>query len=383
LTGAQRNTTESLRRSETYLDEAQRLSHTGSFSWKIASGDVVWSEETHQILDCDRTVKPTMELLLQRVHPDDRELVQREIDRVQQSKEQCGYQHRLLTPNGVVKHVHVHARRVRHESGEEEIVGALMDVTAARNAQEALDTAQTALTHVTRITALGEMSASIAHEVNQPLAAIVTNGQATLRWLDRGVPETGEALNAINAMIADAHRASLVIRRIREFSKNSDPEFAQVDINDVIDEAVTLVRREVINHRATLLLELASGLPLVRGDRIQLQQVIINLVSNGVQAMSNITDRPRLLFVTTRPHESDQVLVAVQDAGVGIETEDSNRLLTAFYTTKSDGLGIGLSICRSIILAHGGRVWASRNDGPGMTFQFTLSTDRSEVSSLA
>jgi PAS domain S-box-containing protein len=370
----QKRAEDALRRSEAYLAEAQRLSHTGSFGWKIASGDVFWSEETYRILGIDdRTIKPTMDLILERIHPDYRELVRREIDRAARSEQYYDCEHRLLAADGCVKYLHVRARRVRYESGEEEIVGALMDVTATRMAQEALHAAQTELAHVTRVTTLGEMSASIAHEVNQPLTAIVTNGEATRRWLDREGPQIGEALEALKQIVGDAHRASGVIRKIRELARKSPPEMIQLDINDAIEEVVTLVQREAQSHRVTIRLQLAAGLPPVRGDRIELQQVIINLAMNGIQAMATVTDRPRVLLICTQQHESDQVLVAVQDVGIGTAPEHLSRLFSAFYTTKPDGLGMGLSICRSIIEAHGGRVWAVRNDGPGMTFRFTVS----------
>jgi PAS domain S-box-containing protein len=373
---AQRRRAESaLRRSEAYLAEAQRLSVTGSFGWKIAGGDIFWSDETYRILGVDRAVKPTIDVILQCVHPDDREFVRREIGRAAQGELDYDHEHRLRTPNGCVKHLHVRAHRLKYESGEEDIVGALMDVTATRKAQEALHIAQTELAHVTRVTTLGEMSASIAHEVNQPLAAIVSNGEASLRWLGREVPEIDEALDAIRHIVSEAHRASGVIRGIREFSRKAAREMIQLDINDVLDEVVTLVQREALRHGVTMRLQPGSRLPMVRGDRIQLQQVIINLVINAIQAMATVTDRERVLFIRTQRHDPNQVLVAVEDVGVGIEPDKADRLFSAFYTTKPDGLGMGLSICRSIIEAHGGRVWGSRNIGPGMTFQFTISAD--------
>jgi PAS domain S-box-containing protein len=332
----------------------------------------VWSKEAYRILGFDQAVKPTIDLILQRAHPDDRDLLQHEIDRAAQGEQDYDYEHRFLTPAGVLKHLHVSARRVSYGPDEEEIIGAVMDVTATRHAQEALNKAQTELARVTRMTTLGEMSASIAHEVNQPLAAIITNGGASLHWLTREAPETDEAVAAIRRIVSEANRASEVIRRIRELARKADPEVTQLDINEVIAEVVALVKREALSHRVTLQLQLASGLPLVRGDRIQLQQVIINLVINGVQAMAMVTDRARALVIRTQRHEAGQVLVAVQDVGIGIEPENLDRLFSAFYTTKPDGMGMGLSICRSIIEAHGGRVWASRNTGPGVTFQFTI-----------
>ncbi|MEW9584349.1 ATP-binding protein [Paraburkholderia sp. DGU8] len=365
-----------LRRSEAYLAEAQQLSHTGSFGWKVASGDLVWSKETYQIFGVDETVKPTIDLVLQRVHPDDQELVRREIARAAQGGQNYEYEHRLLMPNGAIKHLHVRAHRVQYQSGAEEIVGALTDVTAMREAQEASHTAQAELARVARVTALAQMSASVAHEVNQPLAAIATNAAAGLRWLTREVPEVDEARACVSHILEEAHRAGKVIRSIRDVARKADPELTALDINEVIDEAVALLKPDALRHCVTVRLQLASGLPLVRGDRVRLQQVIINLAINGVQAMATVTGRARVLTIRTEQRESDQVLVAVQDVGIGTGPEDLDRLFSAFYTTKPDGMGMGLAICRSIIEAHGGRVWASRNIGSGMTFQFTVCASR-------
>ncbi|TCK88771.1 ATP-binding protein [Paraburkholderia sp. BL9I2N2] len=376
LNVARRGTESALRRSEAYLADAQRLSHTGSFGWRIASGNIVWSKETYRIFGVDETIKPTIDLMLQCVHPDDRELVLHEINRAALGKPSYDYEHRLLMPNGAIKYLTVRTHRVKYESGEEELVGALMDVTATRETQKALDTARAELARVARVTALGQMSASIAHEVNQPLAAIATSASAGLRWLTREVPEIGEARACVNHIAEEANRASEIMRSIRDLARRADPEVVALDINAVIDETVALVKQEALNHRVTVQVQLAPELPLVRGDRIQLQQVIINLAINGIQAMVAGIDRARVLTIRTERRESDQVLVAVQDVGIGTEPEGLDRLFAAFYTTKPDGMGMGLSICRSIIEAHGGRVWASRNIGPGMTFQFTLSAYR-------
>ena len=369
----QKRAERALQRSETYLAEAQRLSTTGSFSWRIGSGTIFWSKETYRIMGFDETVKPTIGLLLQRVHPEDRKLVQQQLDRAVRGEQDYDYEYRLLMPDGDIKHLHVRAHRQVYEAGEEELVGALMDVTATRKAQEALQIAQTALAHVTRVSTLGEMSASIAHEVNQPLAAIVTNAESSLRWLSRQPPDIEEAVVGIRQIVKDAHRSSEVIRRIREFSKKADPEMTRLDINEVVEEAITLLQYEALRHGVAMQLELDSSLLPVRGDRVQLQQVIINLAVNGMQAMTTVRDRDRVLIMRTQPHQSNRVLVMIEDVGVGIKPENADRLFSAFYTTKPDGLGMGLSICRSIIEAHGGRVWASPRVGPGMTFQFTIS----------
>ncbi len=246
------------------------------------------------------------------------------------------------------------------------------DVTERNQAQDALRRAQAELAHINRVMTLGELTASIAHEVNQPLAGIVANGAACLRWLDRKPPDVNEARGAVESMISDGMRTSQVIQRLRALSKKTDLQRVRLEINDVIDDAIRLVQREALDHLISLRLELAPALPAVLGDRVQLQQVIINLVMNGMEAMADVTDRPRELVIRSRPYESGQVLVDVQDAGIGIDPENVDRLFNAFFTTKRSGMGMGLSICRSIIEAHGGRIWASRNAGSGATFQLTL-----------
>jgi PAS domain S-box-containing protein len=363
---------DALRRSKAQLTHAQSLSKTGSVGFKVATGEIVWSDEAARIYGYESDTKPSVELVLQRVHPDDIAIVQREIDRARQGEQEFDFELRLMMPDGTIKYVYALAHLLK-DGGSDEIVGALMDITAAKQAQDALSKAQAELAHVTRVTSLGELAASIAHEVNQPLSAIVTNGAAGLRWLDRESPLLDEVRSSLESIIGDAKRASEVIHKIRSFSKKTNPEMTQLHINDVVDEAVSLIKREAFDHRVTMRLQLASGLPSVRGDRIQLQQVIFNLAINGVQAMTMVADRPRVLFIRTQLLEPDQVLVAVEDGGVGIEPENLNRLFSAFYTTKPNGLGMGLSICRSIIEAHGGRVWASRNSDRGMIFQFTIS----------
>ena len=232
---------------------------------------------------------------------------------------------------------------------------------------------------MTRVTTFGELTASIAHEVNQPLTSIVINGETCLQWLDHEPPVVDEMRRSVELMISDAKLASEVIHRIRALSKKTEPEKAPLDINDVIREVVRLVQREVIGQGASLRLDLAPALPPVLGDRVQLQQVIINLVINAIQAMTSVTDRPRELLVRSQ-RRADQVQVAVLDAGIGIDPQHVNRLFNAFFTTKPSGMGMGLSICRSIIEAHGGRVLATNNPGPGATFQFTLPSSEARMS---
>jgi PAS domain S-box-containing protein len=255
------------------------------------------------------------------------------------------------------------------------VLVSLMDITERNRTHEALQQAQTELAHVTRMTTLGELTASIAHEVNQPLAAIVTSGEACLRWLDHEPPELGEVRNAVESMIGDGVRASEVVWGLRSLSKKAAPQRTHLNLNYIVDDVVLLVRREVRNHGVSLQLELAPALPAVLGDRVQLQQVIMNLLINAIQAMAAVTDRPRELFVRTHRPEGEQVLIEVRDTGVGIDPENLKQLFNAFFSTKPSGMGMGLSICRSIIEAHGGRIWASRNDGPGATFHVMLPAD--------
>ena len=242
----------------------------------------------------------------------------------------------------------------------------------ADHAERALRKAQAELAHVTRVTMLGEMTASIAHEVNQPLAAVIANAEACLRWLDRETPDLAAARRSAGWVINDGNRASQVIRRVRALANKTDIEKAPLDVNNVVREAIALVRRELSSHGVSLRTELAANLPTILGDRVQLQQVIINLVMNGIEAMQPITDRERELVIRSGQDETHRVLLSVTDCGVGISAENANRLFSAFFTTKSSGMGMGLSICRSIIEAHGGRLSASGNEGPGATFQFVL-----------
>jgi PAS domain S-box-containing protein len=250
--------------------------------------------------------------------------------------------------------------------------GFVVDIEDRKRGEEALHKTQMELAHVTRVTTLGELTASIAHEVNQPLAAIVTNGEVGLQWLDHESPDLAEVREALSDMISNGRRASEIVQRLRALSSNTETQKVALNINEAISEVIPLVQQEVLSHRVSLCLDLGPGLPAVLGDRVQLQQVIINLIVNGMEAMAPIADRPRELVVRSQLDDSGQVLVAVQDSGVGIDPENAKQLFNAFYTTKPSGMGMGLSICRSIIENHGGRLWALRNAGPGATFQFTL-----------
>jgi PAS domain S-box-containing protein len=277
------------------------------------------------------------------------------------------------------------ALRRAHEQSEQRVVERTQQLTARnaeltremterRLAEEALHKAQADLARVARVTSLGELATSIAHEVNQPLAAIVANGGACLRWLVREVPDLKETQRSVERIIQDGHRAAEVIARIRKLTKNSESQKGRININDTIQEVLALTREELRRNEVALRLELTDDLPYVVGDRVQLQQVVLNLTMNGIEAMSNIDDRPRELVISTRKGQGDALHIEMQDSGIGFGEQDTERLFEAFYTTKLGGTGIGLSISRTIVEAHGGRIWVTSNDGPGARAQFTLPT---------
>jgi PAS domain S-box-containing protein len=369
-----------LRRSETYLAEAQRISRTGSFGWDVSSGKIYWSQETYRIFEYDPRTEPTLELVLQRTHPEDRRAVRKLIDRVAKERNDFDFEHRLLMPDGSVKYLRVVGHpSTKDESDRVEFVGAVTDITERKLADKVLQQkevslheAQAALAHVSRVTTMGELAASIAHEVNQPLVGVVTNASASLRFLARVSPNLIEAREALRDIIRDGNRAADVVSRMRGLFKKARPAKERLNINEAIEEVVILTRGEAGRNRVALRMELAANLPSVMADRVQIQQVVMNLVLNGIEAISPVEDRERDLLIKTQRSEEDQVLVAVQDSGVGIDPLNAERIFDAFHTTKPGGMGMGLSISRSIVESHGGRLWVTNNDGPGTTFQFTL-----------
>lgn len=352
---------EALRRSEEFLAGTQRISKTGSFSFKSITGEMYWSDESARIFGYDTDVVPTMELVLQRTVPEDRHLVRASMEQALQGGDKfLDLHHRLTMPDGELKYVHVLAKPRFNKIGACEYLGALTDVTAVVLAEQALHRSQVQLAHAARVSMLGELAASIAHEVNQPLAAIATNGEASLRWMNRPQPDLGEAQAAVTSILAACTRASGVIQRIRALARRSDPQHAVLDLNGVAEESVELMQRELNIHQVLLSLELAPDLPPVHGDRVQLQQVIINLLMNAMQAMATCAPGQAVLVLRTRLQDDGMLQLSVSDSGAGIASADMPRLFEAFYTTKPDGMGMGLPICRSIIDTHGGRIWARR-----------------------
>jgi PAS domain S-box-containing protein len=360
------------RRSEAFLAEAQHLSSTGSFSWRVVSDEVTWSQQAYQIFELDPAVSIRPELMRTRVHPEDIPLFDEVFERARATGSDFEFEHRLLMPDHSIKYLHMIAHGTRNQDGEPEYIGAVQDVTERRLSEEALGNLRTELAHVSRVATLGALTASIAHEVNQPLSGIITNASTCLRMLAADPPNVDGARETARRTIRDGHRASDVITRLRALFSKKGATSEPVDLNEATREVIALSLRELRRNRVIPRLELAENLPPVTGDRVQLQQVILNLLLNALDAMSGVEDSPTPLVIRTARDEDDRVRLSVQDAGVGFAPQAADRLFEAFYTTKNDGMGIGLSVSRSIIESHQGRLWATLNDGPGATFSFSI-----------
>jgi PAS domain S-box-containing protein len=365
---------EALRRSEEFLAEGQRVSQTGSWGWKTSSRELTWSPQHFRILGFEPDeIKPSLGAFWARVHPEDRPTLENTVDRAVREKRDFGSEFRIVLPDGSIRHVHGVGHAVVNNSDESvEFIGTTMDITERKRAEEALRNAQAELAHVARLTTMGELAASIAHEINQPLAAVVTNADASLRWLNRDKPDLDEARQAIARIAGEGTRAGNVIRGLRALARKTGPDLARLDINDAIREVLALTRNERQRHGVVLHTNLFTGDRSVFGDRVQLLQVMQNLIMNAIEAMSAVTDRPRVLAISSEPAEGDGVLVAVEDTGTGLDQASADRIFDPFFTTKPNGMGMGLSICRSIIEAHGGRFWASPRAPHGAAFRFTV-----------
>ena len=483
---------EALQRSEAFLAQGQSISHTGSFGWNVSSGEIYWSEETYKIFEYDRAIEPTLELVFQRIHPDDRDLVQQTIDRAAYERAKLDFEHRLLMPDGSVKHLHVLARalepssgnleylgtvtdvtereqaeqkfrgllesapdamivmnrqgkivlvntqvenlfgyrrddllgqeveilvperfRARHPQHRKEffaqprvrpmgegmglygrrkdgtefpveislspletqegtlVSGAVRDVTERTRAEEALRQAKADLAHVSRVTTMGELTASLAHEVNQPIAATVTSANSCIRWLAGEVPNLDKARAAAARIVKDGTRAAEIITRIRLLFQRGTQQLELVDVNEVTEEMIVLLHGETTRYAISVRTDLATDLPQVMGDRVQLQQVMMNLMMNSIDAMKDV-DGTRELTIKSQRAENEQVLVSISDTGVGLPPQQADQIFNAFFTTKPQGTGMGLRISRSIIESHGGRLWAADNSPRGASFYLTL-----------
>jgi PAS domain S-box-containing protein len=363
-----------LRRSDAYLVEAEKISHTGCWARNPNSGTLFWSQEEWRIFGLDpKTTKLSYATFLQMIHPEDRSHVEETSKRAVKEKKPYDIPFRIVLPDGSIKHIHSVGKPFFEASGDVvEYIGVSMDVTERKRAEASLQTVQAELARVSRVTTLGQLTASIAHEIVQPIGSVRNNARAALNFLDRQPPDLDEVREALACVVGDADRARDIIDRIRDHIKKAPPRKARFDLNNAIDEVIVLGRSAITKNRVLVQTRLTEGLFPVQGDRVQLQQVILNLVLNAVEAMGAVEAGPRELLISTEQTEANGVLVAVRDSGPGIDPEHVERVFEAFYTTKSSGVGIGLSICRSIIDAHGGRLWADANEPRGVVFQFTL-----------
>jgi signal transduction histidine kinase/CheY-like chemotaxis protein len=364
---------EALRRSEMYRAAAEQLSHTGSFGWNASTGELYWSDGAYRIFECELTTKPTIQLVIDRTHPEDRMRHHQIIDRA--AREGCEFiaEYRLLMADGSVKHVQAVAHRLTGEDPDRLVfVGAITDVTERKRAEgerERLRQLEADLAYMNRVSMMGELAASLAHEIRQPIAAATIDANACMRWLRRDPPDKTEACGAASRMVAAVTRAAGIIDRVRSLYGRGTPEREMVDLNEILREMTVLLGDTADRHSISVRTELDLGLPRTTVDRVQLQQVLMNLMLNGIEAMRETGGK---LTIASERIEHGQVLISVSDSGVGLPVDEAERIFDAFFTTKPQGTGMGLSISRRIIESHGGRLCASPNAGRGAVFQFTL-----------
>jgi PAS domain S-box-containing protein len=368
-----------LRRSEAYLAEAQRLTHTGSWAYNIETQELIHSSEEHCRLfgfDPERGV-PSFEELVGRIHPEDRAPAMQGFENPSRSAIDFDAYFRIVHPDGTTKYVYGTGHPIFNSSGDlVEFFGTVMDITERKRAEEErerLRQAQADLARVNRVTTMGELTASLAHEVNQPIGAAVTNASTCVRWLAGDTPNLEEARAAAMRVVTDGKRAAEIISRVRQLFKKGSTERELVEINEVVREMIIILQREAARQNIVVMMGLAEDLPQVLGDRVQLQQVMMNLIMNSIDAMKNV-DGARELAINSRLLENEEILVSVSDTGVGLPSQQADQIFNAFFTTKLHGTGMGLRISGTIVEAHGGRLWAEGNSPHGARFHFTLPT---------
>jgi PAS domain S-box-containing protein len=366
---------EALRSSEAFLAEAQRLSHTGSWHWDIGAGKVVGSKELFAIFGVDsETNEGSYTSFMERVHPEDRLNVEERVWAAVNERRDREIECRLLLPGGVIKHIHDIGHCRLSESGGVEYIGTAMDITERKRAEqerERLRQVLADLAHINRVSTMGELTASLGHEIKQPITAAITDAQTCMRWLACERPEVAEAREAASRLIKDLTRANEIIGRIASLYKKHVPNRELIDVNELIREMIVLMRSEASRYSISIHGELADGLPKIMADRVGLQQVLMNLMLNGVEAMKDMT-APGTLTIMSRRSEDGELAVSILDTGVGVSPEQIDQIFSAFITSKPQGTGMGLPISRSIIESYGGRLWATPNTGSGATFQFVL-----------
>ncbi|MDL2410461.1 PAS domain-containing protein [Rhizobium calliandrae] len=361
-----------LRNSKSFLADAQRLSQTGSFAWKLATDEMTWSDETYRLYEFDPDTPISFDLIRTRVHPDNLPALKQVMEQAKRDQVDFDYETRLLMPDRSIKYLRVVAHKQMDKDGQWELRGAVQDVTASRVAEQALSKARADLSHVARVSSLGALTASIAHEVNQPLSGIITNASTCLLMLDGDPPNIEIAKEAAGRAIRDGNRAAEVITRLRALFGKKTVAIETVDLREALNEIIAISWGDLQRAKVILRTDFANGQILVAGDRIQLQQVIMNLLRNAIEALNEVEDRPRHLLIRTELCDDGRVQLSLKDSGVGVGPADLDRIFEAFYTTKNDGMGIGLSVCRTIIENHKGRLWASVDGTPGVTVSFSL-----------
>jgi PAS domain S-box-containing protein len=365
---------EALRRSEAYLAEAQRLSHTGTIVFN-ATGPVYWSEESYRIWGFDpRQGFPDLESVLERIHPDDRDIVNKEAFEALRQNRKYATELRIVAPDGTVKHLESIGHPLLSADGEPEMIVTHIDVTERKRAleeHERLRQLEVDLAHVNRVSIMGELAASLAHEILHPIATARNNARAGMRYLEMSPPNLPEVEEALACIVRDADRAKSIVDRMRDHIKKAPSRSEPFDLNEAIAEVIEMARSAITRNGVSVRTTL-KGLLRVHGDRVQLQQVVLNLILNAIESMGSVEKGPRELSISTKQHKTGEMMVAVQDSGPGIDPERADQVFAPFYTTKKTGIGMGLSICRSIITAHGGRLWAEANRPRGAVFQFTL-----------
>ncbi|WP_455281253.1 PAS domain-containing protein [Cupriavidus necator] len=368
---ALKSSQESFRKSAALMAKVEQLSLSGSFCWRPATGELNWSEQLYRIFGIESGVPITMDMFAAEVHPGDLHVLHDMIDRARDGKD-LEFDYRLLLPDGSVKYVLLRAHATRDPQGRLHYIGAMQDVTERRQSEEAVHRLRAELTHVSRVNSLGALTASIAHEINQPLAGIMTNANTGLRMLGAAPPNVEGALEIMRRTIRDGYRASEVITRLRALFRKCVVMTDAVDLGEAAHEVVELLHGEILRKRIVLRQEIADDLPPVTGDRVQLQQVVLNLLLNAGEAMQDVEGRPRQMVIRIERDDGNQVRFAVIDTGTGFEPQSANKLFDAFHTTKEDGMGIGLFVSRCIIENHGGHLWATPNESFGATFAFSI-----------